>query len=218
MRGADDGAAANNRDRAGGARASARPGSDQSSRGSVSSRVRGWGSGRVCRSSKTEDRLHPRPPFARRRRPGAAAGIDRISASHSTTRGMEAAWAAKHRRKSGPVGFHHHHQPAAEEIDIHLEDAGAAQAGEHLGPDAPVMRPVGLDAASSSLRSTGEHAARYRRHAFGVRLFHSSTRESKLVPPLCVYFSVKVSFSSLYGTGVGWRPSVYTTGGDEGRG
>jgi hypothetical protein len=38
-----------------------------------------------------------------------------------------------------------HHETAAEQIDLHLDEAGGAQTVEHFRPDAAVVLAIGLD-------------------------------------------------------------------------
>lgn len=96
--------------------------------------------------------------------------------------------------KVAAVGLEDHHQPEADEIDVHMPNAGLPQAGEDLGPHRPMMLPIGVDCRRIGLEVDGEHRASY--HPCPDALFHSSEAESKPFREVYLYFSVKVVGSS----------------------
>ena len=93
-------------------------------------------------------------------------------------------------RKSGDVGAEamvrlrwaarlamlERHEAAAEQVNIHVDDAGAAQAGTDFGPDVAVVRLVSLDKYGIVLQVDGEHAARYHPLPMEATISHFSVR------------------------------------------
>ena len=59
------------------------------------------------------------------------------------------------------VGLENHHQTPAEQVDIHLADAGPTEARHDLGPDLLMMLPIRLERCFVSGEVDGEHGARY---------------------------------------------------------
>ena len=80
---------------------------------------------------------------------GASEGCscsDRISRSHSWTRGCDATWAREHLfHVQAVVQLEDHDQTAAAHVDVHRSHAGFPQAFEHLGPHTLVIVAVGGD-------------------------------------------------------------------------
>ena len=80
------------------------------------------------------------------------------------------------RREAVPVilsfGIDHHHEPSAEQVNVHVDDAGVSKAGADFGPDFAVVRLVALDEDGVVLQVDGEHAARYHPPARGKTISH----------------------------------------------
>ena len=60
-----------------------------------------------------------------------------------------------------PVGVDDHDETTAKQVDVHVNDAGAAETRQDFGPHVAVMSPVPLDGGRVVLEIDGEHGARY---------------------------------------------------------
>src|SRR5439155_7240407 len=107
-----------------------------------------------------EDRFHQRPPFAR-----LSAWRGLLKRFHQRFPFGDSRARRDVRGEAAPeiaaVSVDHHHEPPAEQVDLHLANAGAPQAAHHFGPYAIVVRFVGLDRCGIVAEIDGEYGSRH---------------------------------------------------------